>query len=305
MRAVIDTPLVPDAPAKLSQQDRQLVAAFAAKGRPHPDPALAAAAVARVRRLNRRDRTVRHLLLGAGMVSFFGGMLALLIAGGEVDDAPGWLLLVLLPAVPGVLILHEVWEPGGRRRRLRPHLESLNLRMLLELAEPSPAAPVTIGRRRGLRAWWPVLVPTVAAVGWLTWRSLHVPAKVMDGLKTFAIGLIAWTLLLLPVAIGRLARWWRGTPPESADAATPITVDASGLRFRSLPEVVAWSEVSAVDLLGPTMAEPEAPVAVRWSLHGRDPIDIKADDMAQPPESAIRATWAYRPDLRWRPVDAS
>ncbi|MFD0599149.1 hypothetical protein ACFQZ4_48260 [Catellatospora coxensis] len=63
--------------------------------------------------------------------------------------------------------------------------------------------------------------------------------------------------------------------------------------------------MSAVDLLGPTMAEPEAPVAVRWSLHGRDPIIIKADDMAQPPETAIRAIWAYRPDLRWRPVDAS
>ncbi|WP_344349989.1 hypothetical protein, partial [Catellatospora coxensis] len=94
-------------------------------------------------------------------------------------------------------------------------------------------------------------------------------------------------------------------PPGAPTAPTPITIDASGLRFRSLPGVIAWSEVSAVDLLGPTMAEPEAPVAVRWSLHGRDPIIIKADDMAQPPETAIRAIWAYRPDLRWRPVDAS
>ncbi|WP_203688350.1 hypothetical protein [Catellatospora coxensis] len=281
------------------------MAAFAAKGRPHPDPAMAAAAVAQVRRLNRRDRTLRHLLQGAGTVSFFGSILALLIAGGEVRDAPWWLVLLFLPAVPGVLILMEVWEPGGRRRRLRPHLESLNLRMLLELAEPCPAGPVTIRRHRGLRAWWPVLVPAVAVVGWSTWRSLHVPANVMEGLQNFAAGLIAWTLIMLLAAIGRLTQWWRGAPPESADAATPITIDASGLRFRSLPGVIAWSEVSAVDLLGPTMAEPEAPVAVRWSLHGRDPIIIKADDMAQPPETAIRAIWAYRPDLRWRPVDAS
>lgn len=305
MRAVIDTPLVAAAPARLPERDRPLVLARAAQGRAHPDPAVAAVTVAHVRRLNRRDRTVRHLLLGVGAVAFFGGILALLIAGGEVRDAPWWILLVILPAVPGFLIGTEVWEPGDRRRRLRPLLETPNLRMLLERAEPCSATPVAIMRYRGLRAWWPVLVPSIAAVGWLTWRNLHVPAKPLDGLKDMAFGLIAWTLILLLSAVGWLVRRWRGTPPESSDAVPPITVDASGLRFRSLPDVVTWSEVSAVDLLGPTPAEPETPMAVRWSLHGREPIVIKADDMAQPPETAIRATWAYRPDLRWPPVDVS
>jgi hypothetical protein len=305
VRAVIDTPLIADAPASLPERDRPLVIAHARQGRAHPDPAVAAVAVAHVRRLNRRDRTVRQLLLGVGAVSFFGSVLALTIAGGEVRDAPWWILLVFLPAVPGVLIGAEVWEPGERRRRLRPLLETPNLRMLLERAEPCPATPVTIGRYRGLRAWWPVLVPSVAAVGWLTWRNLHVPAKPLEGLAAIAIGLIAWALTLLLVAVGWLVERWRGAPAESSDAATPITVDGSGLRFRALPDVVAWSEVSAVDLLGPSPAEPETPMAVRWSLHGRDPIVIKADDMAQPPETAIRATWAYRPDLRWRPVDVS
>ncbi|WP_144126616.1 hypothetical protein [Catellatospora sichuanensis] len=300
---MIDTPLVADAPAMLPERDRRLVITLAAQGRAHPDPAVAAAAVAQVRRLNRRDRTVRHLLLGVGAVAFHGGILSLLIAGGSVRNGPWWPWLVFLLAVPAAVIAAGEWEVGVLRRGLRPEAEPPNLRMLLECAEPGRTVPVTITRFRGLRAWWPVLVPAAAVVGWLTWRNLHVPAKLMEGLRSAAIIMLFWGLFLLVVAARRLMRRWRGMPPQSADAATPIIIDASGLRFRSLPEAVTWSEVSAVGLLGPTPAEPQAPVAVRWSLHGRDPIVIEADDMAQPPETAIRATWAHRPDLRWRPVD--
>ncbi|MEV0459395.1 hypothetical protein [Catellatospora methionotrophica] len=127
-----------------------------------------------------------------------------------------------------------------------------------------------------------------------------------------ALDLLIFPLLVsIVIILGRRAvtrvRRWRGRPASAGPPhrLLPITVDASGLRFGSRSYAVAWSEVSAVSLVGPTPTAPATPLAVRWSLHGRDPILVEADDMAEPPETVILLTWAYRPDLRWAAVDRS
>ena len=75
-----------------------------------------------------------------------------------------WLWLVFLLAVPAAVIVAGEWGVGVLRRGLRPEAELPNLRLLLDCAGPGPTVPVTITRFRGLRPWWPVLVPAVAVV---------------------------------------------------------------------------------------------------------------------------------------------
>ncbi|WP_155371095.1 hypothetical protein [Catellatospora vulcania] len=264
--------------------------------------------------MNSRDRMVSHLLLGVSGVAFFGTGLAILIVGGEIHDGPWWLVVQFAFMAPGAVILTADWVPRTGRRGLQPHVELPNLRLLLDRAASLPALPVTLAPARGPRPWWvAAMVLATAALAWFTWRNLHMPADPLEALRHIAFSLLVWAVFLLWRAGVSLVRRWRRQPaPDAttADAAVsliggplPMTVNAAGLRCGSPPVAVGWSEVSAVDLLGPTPAEPETAMAVRWSLRGRAPIVVEADDMAQPPETAIRATWAYRPDLRWRPVD--
>ncbi|BCJ76583.1 hypothetical protein CS0771_61270 [Catellatospora sp. IY07-71] len=283
--------------ASLSAQERAEAVALAAQGRPFPDPAVAAAIVDRVRRLDRRDQNTRELLLGVAMTAFYGLCLAMFIAGGSVQDVPGWILLLVLPVAPGFVIMNGEYTPRVFRGGLPPHAQTPNLLLLLHRAGPLPAVPLTIPRRRGLRAWWPLLVPAVAAVGWLTWYHLGVPADLVEGLSSFGVSALVWLVLLLVVAAGALTRRLRGVPRDDPAPGAPITLDADGLRPRGWREPVPWSEVYAVELVGPTPEQPDSPLAVRWSVRGRDPITVPAGDMALPPETAVRATWAYRPGL--------
>ncbi|GIF84252.1 hypothetical protein Cba03nite_56010 [Catellatospora bangladeshensis] len=271
--------------------------ALAAQGRPFPDPAVAAAIADRVRRLDRRDRYTRELLLGVAMTAFYGFCLAMYIAGGSVHGAPGWMFLLVLPAVPGIVIMTGEYTPRVFRGGLPPHAQTPNLRLLLDRAGPLPAAPLTIPRRHGLRAWWPLLIPAVAVVGWLTWSHLGIPADLGRGLLNFAVAALFWLVVFAARAVTRRLR---GAPGNVSAPAAPITLDADGLHMRRLGEPVQWSDVYAVELVGPTPEQPDSPLAVRWSVRGRDPITVPAADMALPPETAIRASWAYQPGLAAR-----
>ena len=253
----------------------------------HPDPAVAAIAVGRIR--YERWQWWRTALSIAGLSLFFGECFALLLLGGSIHDATvAQDLVTLVPAAAGFagVLAATMWMP---KRILPRRAELANLRSFL--TAPDAVAPKAgAADRRGLTrrriAVGAAIVLGTAAVAWAAVALAGEPLRLRQGLETGFSGVIVLTILLAALSGWgrRLVRGRRGRREARAAEA-----GEDGLRFDGRPPI-PWTDVLGVTLHGPTAARPDDDPVVIWVL--RDAPAVQTP-MGARPEELILAARAY------------
>jgi len=263
---------LPATPATLPDAQVAELMALAAGGAPHPDPAIRGTAVryARAERRRRRGRALRLTVVlfatGAGLVYLVSRV------GGDALPVPAWAVVGLLAGVLVAAVVVNVTE-RARARRLA-EVEIANLRAVAEAAAVPEPQPLTL-RYTPAAAAGHLGVPLLAPVGLglLVWRLLDADAPV------------GYWLAIACVVIGLL--WLNG---ERGELRPPVRLDPDGLVAPRSRTRVAWSDVTAVELLAPTRTAPLGRIV--WRTGDRDR-SVDVGDIRQPPEAVLLTSRAY------------
>lgn len=309
----------------LPRRVRRDVFRFARYGRPHPDPAVARAAVAWARPWRRRGSVVAPLWF----------LPVMLVAVSPIDALPDRyqnsahsvrFVAMLVFGLGGLLASIGLAVQAARA----PRVEVLNMRALLTLERGEPT-PVTI-HRGGRFIVFDALAVAFAAVSILAvvgfaqgYPGPAVPDPppgvppdaerlvVLEVLLAACCALVGGVPLLLLVVL--LAWWPRGTGPL-------ILLDREGVTIPHLRLAVPWSEVAHVDVAPPARSspagfwlQPHDPVEIlsRSSLRGwrwaalrlwlrmnQRSVFLPAQWMREPPDAAVGAAWRLLHDHRER-----
>jgi hypothetical protein len=284
-----------DAWAALPADVRSEAVRLAALGEAHPDPAVAAVVVGRVRDGGPRPWYRTALLIGS-MIGFFGAGLALLLAGGEIDDANAPEILVFGFVAFGAFLVAFVAQRMPDKPTIMRYAEIPNLRVLLRSADfaAEPAStPATSGQGKAER--WPpyviVAVPIgVAIVAWLLIWGFDLPLRPAAGLRRSVFNLAVGALVVGGWAV---VTWWRR---RNARESTGVKIDPQGLRFGRRP-IVPWPDLAGVSLTGPTPAYPDVKPQIVWQLREQPEVRTPLHADGRTPERTILLARGYQAEL--------
>lgn len=165
------------------------------------------------------------------------------------------------------------------------HAELPNLRKVVESAGVPLAEPLVVRGDPRVRR----LIVGAALVALLAFGFI----VVLDRLQ-FRTGdyhrLLHITFVGAAGVLAAWASWWRHL------WRLPLRIDEHGVRFGFGP-AIPWSEVEAIEWIGPSAAFPKEKAGLIWSLHGRPGIRIDFDAIRTPPERIALALRAFRASL--------
>jgi hypothetical protein len=272
-----------DAWAALPDGVRAEVIRLARNGQGHPDPAVAAIAVGRIR--NQPWPWWRTALSIIGM-SLVGGVgVAVLMHGGSINDE----LIVYGPELAGLALVFGAsqWRPS---RDLPSKAEVPNLRSFL--ASPDATAKSYTPRRRWLTPRRAAVIAAIAAgVAAVAWIVIIITGAALRPHKALHQGIGVGVLLLVVTCAVSYAR--RRVHVRRGDrAARRVQATEEGLRFDHRAPI-PWSDLLGVTLYGPSASRPNDEAVIIWTL--RDPLTVETPlyGSGDWPEALILAARAY------------
>jgi hypothetical protein len=258
---------------------------LAALGEAHPDPAVAAVVVGRIRTDNAVRERIFVCFSAAASAVALGSSSAFLLGspmplGPRLLATTGVLAALLLPSIVTMYVVN---------RRLAgpdPIGEVPNLGAVLP-AQGVPSALVVRRRRRSLW-WYAATAVAAAAIALLDLHRLGVAVEWEDLPSRLAPLAL---FLLLSLVMNAVSRRRRGKEP-GRPVRLPIHIDTAGLRFGRLP-AVPWSDVVDVTLIGPKPHAATKPAVLVWTFRDRPSARLALDEVDTPPEAILVAVGGH------------
>jgi hypothetical protein len=276
--------------AALPETVRAEAIRLAALGEGHPDPAVAAVVVGRIR-AGAPPTWWMTVLWAVGLSGFFGSTLALIYIGGVIAP-PGHAILPLLigPALLGLAFFaDQELGPSSRPAEIPAWVEIPNLRVVLGSPDVSPSS----GPPRPYRLRHAAVAATLAAagivycLGLIAWLDLHSDiGRATSSALILSIFWVVWYFARLArdltPASRRVRRWhWR-----VGSGRIPLRISDRGLRFGWGP-TIPWDDVLGVSFHGPTPTYPDIRPQLVWQLRDRPAVPTPLHAGGRLPEDVI------------------